>query len=92
MNFHIFNIIILAKLIWVLNRLVGSGSILRNNLKPGSSINASKLAGVLNRLAGSETILAWYQDKPIGALKRLVGSGEISGKEVWLMHYYAHDS
>ena len=59
---------------------------LRNNLKPGSSINASKPAGVLNRLAGRGTILAWYQDKPARVLNRLAGSGAISGKEVWLMH------
>ena len=64
---------------------------LRNNLKPGRSINASKPAEVLNRLAGSRTILAWYQDKPTGVLNRLASNGAILGKEVWLMHYYAHD-
>ena len=75
-----------------MNRPAGNESMLSKNLKPGSSINASKPAGVLNRLTGSGTILAWYQDKPIGVLNRLASSREISGKEVWLMHYYAHDS
>ena len=65
---------------------------LRNKLKPVSSINESKHVEVLNMLAGNGTILAWYQDKPAGVLNRLSGSGAISGKEVWLMHYYAHDS
>ena len=65
---------------------------LRNNLKLGSLINASKPAMVLNRLAGSGTILAWYQDKPVGVLNRITSSGVISSKEVWLMHYYAYDS
>ena len=76
----------------VLNRPAGSRSMLCNNLKPGSSINASKPIGVLNRLTGSGTMLAWYQDKPVGVLNMPAGSGVISGKEVWLMHYYAHDS
>ena len=53
---------------------------LSNNLKQGSLINASKPVEVLNRLAGSETMLAWYQDKPIGVLNRPARSGEISVK------------
>ena len=65
---------------------------LSKNLKPGSSINTSKPAGVLNMLAGSGTILAWYQHKPIRVLNMPAGIGAILGKEVWLMHYYAHDS
>ena len=48
-----------GKPVGVLNRPAGSGSMLSNNLKQGSSINASKPIGVLNMLAGSETMLAW---------------------------------
>ena len=48
-----------------------------NNLKPGSSINASKPTGVLNRLTSSGTIFAWYQDKPVGVLNRPAGSGSM---------------
>ena len=69
-----------GKLVRVLNRPAGSGSMLCNNLKLGSSINASKPIGVLNRLTGNGAMLAWYQDKPIGVLNRPAGSGEISGK------------
>ena len=58
----------------------GSGSILSNNLKHGSSINESKPVGVLNMIARSGAMLAWYQDKPIEVLNRPVGSGAISGK------------
>ena len=64
----------------MLNRPAGSESMLRNNLKPGSLINASKPTGVLNRLTGSGTMLAWYQDKPVGVLNMSAGNGEISGK------------
>ena len=74
-----------------MNRPTSSGSMLRNNLKLGSSINVSKSVGVLNRLPGSETILAWYQDKSARVLNKPARSGAISGKEVWLMQYYAHD-
>ena len=53
---------------------------LSNNLKQGSSINASKPVKVLNRLAGSGTMLAWYQGKPSRVLNRSSSSGAISGK------------
>ena len=53
---------------------------LSNNLKQGSSINASKPVGVLNRLTGSGTMLAWYQGKPAMVLNRHDGSGAIPGK------------
>ena len=43
-------------------------------------MNASKPIMVLNWLTGSGTMLAWYQDKPIGVLNRPAGSGAISGK------------
>jgi len=58
----------------------GSGSMLSNNLKHGSSINASKPIGVLNRLASSGTMLAWYQGKLVGVLNTPAGSEEILGK------------
>ena len=76
----------------VLNRLASRGSMKSTKLKSGSSINASKPLEVLNRLVGTWIILAWYQDKPAGVLNRIARSRAISGKEVWLMHYYAHDS
>ena len=43
-------------------------------------INASKLVRVLNMLTGKQDMLAWYQDKPFGVLKKLAGSRVISGK------------
>ena len=55
---------------------------LHNKLKLGSLINASKPARVLNRLAGSGIIFSWYQDKLVVVLNRIVGSREISGKEI----------
>ena len=73
-----------GKPVGVLNKLIGSSAML--------AWYKDKPTGVLNRLADSGTILAWYQDKPVGVLNRPTGSGEILSKQVWLMHYYAHDS
>ena len=70
-----------GKPVRVLNMPTGSESMLSNNLKQGSSINASKPFRVLNRIGGSRAMLAWYQDKPIGVLNRPAGSGAISGKK-----------
>ena len=69
-----------GKLVGVLNRLVGNGSMLSNILKQGSSVNPSKPVEVLNRPNGNGAMLAWYQDKPTRVLNKPVGSREISGK------------
>ena len=61
-----------SKPVGVLNRIVGSGTML--------AWYHGKPVRVLNRLAGSGVMLAGYQDKPTGVLNMPIGSGKISGK------------